>query len=108
MTTIREKFIAIIPALGIITIVIAYWLKVDQAFIYPIILGCIFLGMLVVPLVEHYFNKDEEQHVISIFFKNDLPPNKSTKFLEFKTEIVVIEDEKDQSFSTSLKEKFQA
>jgi hypothetical protein len=107
MKTIREKFLAIIPALGTIATVIAYWLKTDQAFIYSIILGCTFLGMLVVILVEHYFPKNKEQSAISIFFKNDLPPNKSKTVLEFKTEIVIIEDETDQSFSKSLKEKFK-
>lgn len=109
MRRVKEYFHWLLVIAPLLSILIAFFLDVEEKVIEFILIPASVLINLLIVWLKSSFNANEEQNLIRTFLTDDLSPNKFGKPLAFQTKLVIVEDEVNHgSFIKGLDRQFKS
>jgi len=108
MKLIKENLALLAAIAGVIAALTARIANVDEKFVYNAILVSTSVVVLLGIWLRSHFDGSEDLNVLSTFITDNLPPNRSKKFLGLKTEVVVIADKDSAATCENFVLEFQS
>lgn len=101
----KELFLHLI--LGLIALLITFLFGGDKQITYYVVISSYILLASLITWIKSKFASEEGQNLFISFLTDDFFPNKNHKFLDFKTEIVFVEYDSENSIYGKYKKELE-